>query len=384
MLPLSQPEFGGKESVYLKECIETGWVSSVGPFVDRFELEIGAYVGAKYAVATMNGTAALHAALLTIGLLPDEEVIVPDLTFIACVNAVRYCHAHPVFMDAHPATWQIDPDKLARFLAEECSMQAGACYNRKSGRRVRAVLPVHLLGLACEIDRIVALAREWGLAVVEDAAEAMGVRYRGRHAGSFGDIGAFSFNGNKIVTSGGGGMLVTNDPRLAARARYLTTQARDDELEYVHQEIGYNYRMTNIQAALGLAQFEQLGDFIARRRAIAATYHEAFSELDAVTLMPRPPDVEPTNWLYTILLKDGTTVEARTAVIKRLAARGVGARPIWHPIHALAPYRGCQAFEIEHAVNLHARGISLPSSSSMSAEDVRRCIEAVRESIGRA
>jgi perosamine synthetase len=275
----------------------------------------------------------------------------------------------------------MDAGKLARFLADECETRAGGCYNRRTGRRVRAVLPVHILGLACEIERIVALAREHGLAVVEDAAEAMGVRIRGRHAGTFGDIGVFSFNGNKIITTGGGGILATDDPDRAKRARYLSTQAKDDELEYVHHEVGYNYRLTNIQAAIGLAQMEQLDTFVAQRRATAAAYARAFADLPGVSLMPTPAGVEPTFWLYTILLRDGTTLDERKALLKKLHALGVGARPLWHPIHSLAPYRDCQAFEITHAPRLYARAVSLPSSAGMAREDLQRCIDAVRQAV---
>ena len=228
VVPLSIPEIRGNEWKYLKECLDTGWVSSVGSFVDRFEREIAAYVGAKYAVATINGTAALHTALQVIGLRPDDEVLVSDLTFVSPVNAVRYLQANPVFIDSHPVTWQIDPDKVARFLAEESEARDNGCYNRRTGRRIRAILPVHILGLSCEIDRIVDLARQYGLLIVEDAAEAMGVRFQGHHVGTFGDVGVLSFNGNKIITAGGGGMLVTDNPNYAKYARYLTTQAKDD------------------------------------------------------------------------------------------------------------------------------------------------------------
>ena len=377
-LPLSVPRLAGNEWTYVKECLDTGWVSSAGPFVDRFEDVVRAYVGSPHAVAVVNGTAGLHAALRVVGVEAGDEVIAPSLTFIATANAISYCGASPVFMDADPSTWQMDVGKVARFLRTECETRSGACWNRRTGRRVRAILPVHLLGLACEIDRVVALAREHGLAVVEDATEGLGVRDRGRHVGTFGDAGVFSFNGNKIITTGGGGVIVTADPERARYARYLTTQAKDDELEYFHEEIGYNYRLTNLQAALGVAQVEQLDGFIAERRAVAAMYHAAFAGRDDVIPMPiAPGHVEATYWLYTILLPKGTTIDRRRAVIRALHARGIGARPLWHPIPALPPYKSCQAFEVEHALDLHARAISLPSSAGMTPEDVRRCIAAV-------
>ena len=380
-IPLSVPEISGNEWPYLKECLDTGWVSSAGPFVDRFERQVSSYAGARHAVAVISGTAALHIALRIIGVEPQDEVIVSDLTFVAPVNAVTYCQAHPVFIDADLRTWQMDTEKLKRFLETQCEVRGEACFNKKTSRRVRAVLPVHILGLACEMDRIVKLARQFRLKVVEDAAEAIGVRYQEKHVGTFGDVGVFSFNGNKIVTSGGGGMLVTDDPRCAAYARYLTTQAKDDEMEYFHKEVGYNYRLTNIQAALGCAQMERIDEFIVRKRAIAETYRKVLGGLDGITLMPVPPRVEPTYWLYTILLREGTTLANRQAVIRKLHSHGIGARGLWHPIHGLPPYRDAQTFEIEHATHLYERGLSLPSSVGLSASDLKRCMEIVQQSL---
>jgi perosamine synthetase len=382
-IPLSAPEIRGNEWKYVKECLDTGWVSSAGAFVTRFEQEVAAYVGAAHAVATVNGTAALHMAVKIAGVEPDDEVLVSDLTFVAPVNAIRYCQAHPVLVDADPGTWQMDVDKAARFLALECEVRGDACYNRGTGRRVQAILPVHILGLACEIDRIVALARRYHLRVVEDAAEGMGVRYHGRHVGTFGDVAALSFNGNKIITTGGGGMVVTGSAALAARARYLTTQAKDDEVEYIHHDVGFNYRLTNLQAAVGLAQLEQLDAFVARKRVIARTYERLLGGHDGLTLMPRPANVEPTSWLYTVLLPSGTTVATRKAVVNRLGARGIEARPLWHPVHGLAPYRGCQALEIACSPELYARAVSLPSSVGVTEAELERCGAALREVVGR-
>ncbi len=378
-IPLSVPQFGGREWRYLKECLDTGWVSSAGPFVERFEQAVAAYVGAPYAVAVVNGTAALHTALQVVGVKPNDEVLVSDLTFIAPVNAIRYCQAHPIFVDANPSTWHMDVEKIDRFLTQGCEIRRQTCYNRSTGRPVRAILPVHILGLACEMDRIMELARRFSLRVVEDAAEALGVRHQGRHVGTVGDVGVFSFNGNKIITTGGGGMLVTNDPHAASHARYLTTQAKDDEEEHMHHTVGYNYRLSNIQAALGLAQLEQLDRFITRKRRIARAYEAALRDVDGLTLMPTPPDVEPTYWLYTILLGEGTSLAARQAFVKALAAQGIGARPLWHPIHALAPYRHEQAVEVEHAVRLYERGVSLPSSVGLRDAELQRCVAVVRQ-----
>ena len=382
VIPLSVPEIRGNEWAYVKECLDTGWVSSVGPFVTRFERELASYVGAPHAVALVSGTAALHIGLKLIGVQPEEEVLVSDLTFIAPVNAIRYCQAHPVFVDADLRSWQMDTKKLERFLFRECEMKAGICLNKKTGRRVRAVLPVHILGLACEMDRIVELARRFGLGVVEDAAEGIGVRYQGRHVGTFGDVGIFSFNGNKVVTAGGGGMIVTHSKSIAEKARYLTTQAKDDDLEYIHNEVGYNYRLTNIQAALGVAQLEQLDSFLARKRAIAQAYAEAFRDFKGITLMPSPERTQPTWWLYTFLLREGTALKERKGILRQLQEAGIGARPLWHPIHRLPPYRDCQGVELEVSDRLYERGISLPSSVGLGQQDLDRCIAAVRQVVG--
>lgn len=378
-VPLSEPLLAGNEWAYVKQCLDTGWVSSVGPFVDRFERAVADYSGAAYGVAVVNGTAALHLALLAVGVEPGDEVLVADLTFVAPVNAIRYCGAHPVFIDADPVTWQMDAAKVERFLATECERTATGCVNRRTGRRVRAIVPVHLLGLACEIDRIVAAGRDHGVAIVEDATEGLGVRYDGRQVGTFGDIGAFSFNGNKIITTGGGGVIVTNNKAHADRVKYLSTQAKDDPVEYVHHAVGYNYRLTNVQAALGVAQLEQLDGFIVRKRAIAALYASRLAEIPGVTPMPMSPRTTSNYWLYTALLDEATTLEARKQVVRDLNARGIGARPLWHTIHDLPPFADCQAFEIEHSVALYRRAVSLPSGAGLSDAAVTRTIEAVRQ-----
>ncbi|MBI4596932.1 MAG: LegC family aminotransferase [Candidatus Omnitrophica bacterium] len=380
-VPLSAPLFQGREWEYLKTCLDSGWVSSAGPFVERFEREVAAYVGSPEAVAVVNGTAGLHVALRMVGVEPEDEVLVSDVTFIAPANAIRYCQAHPVFIDAEADTWQMDVEKAERFLRTACQRRRKACYNQRTGRRVRAIVPVHILGLACEMDRLMALAREYHLQVVEDAAEAMGVRYRGTHVGTFGDAGVLSFNGNKIITAGGGGMVLTRSRRHAAAARYLTTQAKDDALEYVHHHIGYNYRLPNIQAALGLAQLEQLDGFIAKKRAIAAVYAEALGTIHGLTLMPAPPHTEPTYWLYTVLLAPGTTIARRQAVIRALRAAGIEARPLWHPLHALRPYRRCQRVAIEYAPRLYARAVSLPSGVGLGGETLAECVATVRDTL---
>ena len=371
----------GNEWSYVKECLDTNWVSSVGSFVDRFSASLAAYVGAKYAVATVNGTAALHIALLVAGVEPEDEVLIPTLTFVAPANAIRYAGAWPVFMDVEPQYWQMDPDKLAAFLETGCRRQDDHLVNSASRRRVRAILPVHILGHPCDMGPISDLARNYGLPVIEDATESLGARYKGRMVGQPGDVACFSFNGNKLITTGGGGMMVTDNPQWAERARYLTTQAKDDPIEYVHNEIGYNYRLTNIQAAMGVAQLEQIEGFIEKKRAIAHRYHGAFQGMEDITLMPAQPDSDPTYWLYTLLLPPETTLEERKAVVASLNAEGIGARPLWHPIHGLPPYLGCQAFQVEHASSIYERAVSLPSSVGLEPYDQDRCIAALKKAV---
>ena len=371
------PELGGNAWDYLKECLEDNWVSSAGPFVDRFESMVAEYVGASHGVATVNGTAALHTALLIAGVGAEDEVLVSSLSFIAPANAIRYVGAWPVFVDAEPQYWQMDPSRVVEFLRSGCQRRDGALYDKSTGRRVKAILPVHILGHPCDMDPILEAAAEFELTVIEDATESLGSRYKGRMVGNLGDIGCLSFNGNKIITTGGGGMVVTGDQEWAERARYLTTQAKDDPVEYVHHEIGYNYRLTNVLAAMGVAQMEQLDEFIAKKRALAGVYAEAFRELEDLTLMVPQPDTDPTYWLYTVLLHGGTTLADRKRVISGLNEAGIGARPLWHTLHDLPPYRECPNFEIEHAVRLYERGISLPSSVGLAPDQQQRCIDVV-------
>jgi len=284
-IPLCTPAIRGNEWKYVKECLDTTWVSSVGAYVDRFERAVAEAVGTKNAVATSSGTSALHVALLVAGIQSDDEVLVSTLTFIAPANAIRYVGAFPVFVDAEATYWQMDPAKVKDFLENQCHWREGALVNRQTGRRVRAILPVHILGHPVDMDPILELARKYELVVIEDATESLGALYKDKSVGQLGDIACFSFNGNKLITTGGGGMLVTNNERWAQRAKHLTTQAKDNPVEYVHTEIGYNYRLTNIQAAMGVAQMEQLDSFIEVKRSIAKSYDEALGEIPGITSM---------------------------------------------------------------------------------------------------
>ena len=378
-IPLCVPELRGNEWRYVKECLDTGWVSSVGPFVEQLEQSVARYVGAAHGVAMSSGTAALHIALLVAGVKPDDEVLVSDLTFIAPANAIRYANAWPVLIDAEPVYWQMDVARAIDFLENQCKWVDGKLINKATGRRVSAIVPVHILGHPVDIDPLIEVANKYGLAIVEDATESLGAEYRGRKTGNLGTIGCFSFNGNKIITTGGGGMLVTNDAALAAKAKYLSTQAKDDPVEYVHKETGFNYRLSNVQAALGCAHMELLDEFVAIKRDIAAEYAKAFEDVPGVTMLAEASWARSIFWLNTVLIDEEEYGEDSRALMKRLARRGIQARPLWEPLHRSEALRGVQSVGGEVADEINRRALSLPSSVGMTPEQVREVIGAVCE-----
>ncbi len=369
-IPLSVPNISGREWEYVKSCLDDGWVSSVGEFVSRFEREFAAAVGAPHAVAMSTGTAALHIALLLAGVRPGDEVIVPSLTFIAPANAVRYLHAFPTFVDVEPGSWQMDVGATAAFLSEDCERRPEGLVNRRTGRIVRAILPVDILGHPADLDALAALAREYALALVEDATESLGACYRARPLGSISPLTVFSFNGNKLLTTGGGGMLVTADQALAERARYLTTQAKDDALEFVHREVGYNYRLTNVQAAIGVAQLERLTEFRDRKLQIAAMYGRLLTGLPGLHLMPQAPWATAVFWLYTICLDADAPLGSR-ALLRALAGDGIESRPLWQPLHLSPAHADAYARACPVAERLNATCLSLPSSTGISDEEIQ-------------
>ena len=380
-IPLCVPEIGSNEGRYLEDCLASGWVSTAGPYVTRFEEDFATWLGAGHAVATMNGTAALHAALLVAGVQPDDEVLVPSLTFIAPANAIRYAGAWPLFVDAEPATWQMDPELLAAFLERDCDVEGGQLRNRNSGRRIGALLPVHVLGHPVDLDPILALAERYALPVVEDAAESLGARYRGRPAGRFGRLACFSFNGNKVMTTGGGGMIVTDDTALAARARYLTTTAKDEPHEGIHGAVGFNYRLTNLQAAMGCAQLERLDDLLAAKRRIAAAYAAGLAGLPGVTVMPETDWAESAFWLYTIRIDAQAAGLDSRALGTRLRADGIETKPFWQPLHLSPAHEASQCLGGEVAARLYRELLSLPCSCGLSAADQERVIAALGEAL---
>ena len=378
-IPLCVPELRGNEWAYVKECLDTGWVSSVGPFVNQLETTVADYVGATHGIATSTGTAALHTALLAAGVKPDDEVLVSDLTFIAPAYAIRYANAWPVLIDAEPVYWQMDADRVIDFLETQCRWTDGKLLNRVTGRRVSAIVPVHILGHPVDLDPILEVANKYELAVVEDATESLGAEYRGRKTGNLAQAGCFSFNGNKIITTGGGGMIVTNNSAWATKAKYLSTQAKDNPVEYVHKEIGFNYRLTNVQAAIGCAQMEHLSEFIEIKRSIAAAYTQAFADVPGVTMMPEAPWARSICWLNTALIDEEEYGEDSRALMKRLARRGIQARPLWEPLHRSQALMGMQTVGGEIADDLNRRALSLPSSVGMTPNQIQEVIAAVCE-----
>jgi perosamine synthetase len=379
-VPLCVPEIRGNEWTYVKESLDTGLVSSVGAYVTKFERVVADFVGTRYGIATVNGTAALHIALLVAGVQTDDEVLTSTLTFIAPANAIRYVGAWPVFIDAEPRFWQMDAEKVTDFLTKGCEWRAGALRNRATGRRVRALLPVHILGHPVDIDALLELARKYELAVIEDATESLGATYRGRQVGHLGDIACLSFNGNKLITTGGGGMIVTDREDWARRAKYLTTQAKEDSVEYVHHKIGFNYRLTNLQAAIGVAQMEQLDSYVSAKRLIAERYGQAFRDLPGITSMPEAEWARSAYWLYTILVEKSDFGSSSRELLHTFEECRVQTRPLWQPLHLSAAHTGAYATDCSVAERLHEQALSLPCSVGLYPEVQNRVIEQVQRS----
>ena len=379
-IPLSEPVISGNEWKYIKECLDTGWVSSVGNYVTRFEEMVARYVGTRYAVAAVNGTSALHVSLLACGIRPDDEVIVPTLTFIAPVNVVRYCGAYPVFMDCDPDTLCMDVKKVSDFINNECIQRDdGYVYNRKTDRRIKAIIPVHIFGHPVDMDILMGICAKYNIDIVEDATESLGSEDKGKKTGSFGKIGCFSFNGNKIITTGGGGMIVTDDEDLANRARHLTTQAKSDPFAYDHDEIGYNYRLTNIQAAMGVAQMERLDEFIDIKRRNYSVYKSLFSDIEGVEIFGEKKCVRSNFWFYTIKVNNSH----KRPLMEFLLAKNIQVRPIWKLIHTLPMYKDSQTYAIENAVEAYKTCINLPCSVSLKEEDIGFIVENIKSYFGR-
>ena len=357
-LPLHEPVFFGNEKKYLNECIDSTFVSSVGKFVDQFEKMVAEYTGAKYAIATVNGTAALHIALKLLGTDENSEVITQPLTFVATCNAISYCNAKPIFIDVDKDTMGLSPEKLKQFLIGETIQKDGICYNKTTGRKITAVVPMHTFGHPCKIDEIAAICDKYNIALVEDAAESLGSYYKGQHTGTFGKLSAFSFNGNKTITTGGGGMIITDDEELAKQAKYLTTTAKvPHPYEYIHDEIGYNYRLPNLNAALGCAQMETLESILKSKRELAEQYIDFFVTQD-IDFAKELSDTKVNYWLNAVVLKDK---EQRDLFLKETNDSGVMTRPIWTLMNKLEMFKKCQCTDLSNALWLEERVVNIPS-----------------------
>lgn len=363
---LHEPWFCGNEWAYVKECLDTTFVSSVGKFVNRFEADLAEYTGASKAVAVVNGTAALHVALKLIGVQPGDEVLMPALTFVAAAAAVSYCNATPHFADSEERTLGLDPRALRDYLNKATQMQGGHCINRATGRRICAMVPMHTFGHAVDIDGLLAVANDFNIVLIEDAAESLGTTYAGKHTGTFGVVGVLSFNGNKTVTTGGGGALLFNDRELAAYAKHVTTTAKiPHRWEYRHDEIGFNYRLPNINAALGCAQLEQISCFLKAKRRLFERYRAAFAGVPGVRLVTEPEGSRSNFWLQALIL-DTNVASALDTVLARTNDAGFMTRPSWTPMHQLGPYAHCPRMDLPVAESLAARLVNIPSSPQLA------------------
>lgn len=364
-VPLHAPLFIGNEKKYLEECIDTTFVSSVGKFVDRFEADMATYTGAKKAVVCVSGTNALHMALMLAGVERDDEVLTQALTFIATCNAISYIGAHPVFIDVDVETLGLSPQAVKDWLVKNAEVKNGVCYNKHTGRRVKACVPMHTFGHPVKIDELVAVCEEWHLELVEDAAESIGSLYKGRHTGTFGKVGAISFNGNKTITTGGGGMLLFQDEELGKLAKHLTTQAKvPHRWAFVHDHIGYNYRMPNINAALGCAQLENIDRYVADKRETAAIYADFFKDIPDITFFTEPENCRSNYWLNVVMLKDKT---AQQEFLEYTNDHGVMTRPVWELMNRLEMFKHCETDGLKNTEWLADRIVNIPSSVRLKA-----------------
>ena len=371
-IPLSIPNLKGNELKYVTTAVETEWVSTGGPYVEEFEKNIANYVKSEGAVSCQNGTSGLHISLLLTGVTKNDAVIVPTLTFIAAVNPVKYIGAEPIFIDCDDSLC-MDPVKLADFCEKECEIKGGNLIDKQTGRHIKAVLVVHVFGNMADMESILKVAKQYNLKVIEDATEAIGTHYisgslSGKYAGTIGDVGVYSFNGNKIITTGGGGMIVSNNKEYLKKAKHLTTQAKSDELYYTHDDIGYNYRMTNLQAALGLAQLEQLEDFIKIKEQNFDIYKEQFKDIKGIELLSYRNDVRSNRWFYALLC-DNFKLN-RDELIKYLSKNNIQSRPIWGLISDQIPYEGSRTYKIEKAKYYWQYVVNIPCSTNLSKDDV--------------
>lgn len=372
MIPLSVPNISGNEWTYIKECLDTNWVSSVGSYVDKFEQSLCEFTGAKFAVSTVNGSAALHVSMLLAGVEQNDYVIVPNITFIASVNTITYLKASPILMDVNKDTWQMDLDLLEEFLSTKTEIRNNRCIHKETNRVIRCIMPVHVLGNMCNMERLMQIADNFQIRVVEDATESLGSYYKNQHSGTFGLFGCVSFNGNKIITTGGGGMILTNDEKLAKRAKHITTQAKSDSFEYIHDEIGYNYRLVNILAAMGVAQMEQLPKFLIRKEEVYNLYINAFKSIDGFKEQLITEHVKQNNWLQTFVFPDSKNL------MKNLTEQKIQVRPFWVPMNQLEMFNKEIYFSVNDiAGSIYNTCVSIPCSTGITNQEVESVINSI-------
>ncbi|MFH2047121.1 MAG: LegC family aminotransferase [Pseudomonadota bacterium] len=366
---LHEPRFNGNEWAYVKDCIDSTWVSYVGKYVDRFEDMLADFTGVKKAVAVVNGTASLQIALELAGIKLGDEVLVPALTFVATANAVAHCGAIPHFVDSEERTLGLDPHKLKDYLKNIAKLKSDTCINKFSGRRIKAVIPVHIFGHPIDLDPLAEICREYKIEMIEDAAESLGSLYKGKHTGNWGKLSIMSFNGNKTITTGGGGAIITNDEALAKLAKHLTSTAKiPHRWEYCHDHIGYNYRLPNINAALGCAQMEQLPGFLEKKRDLAARYNRAFENTDGIQFFTEPSHSKSNYWLNVLLL-DEVNQKQRNELLEKTNDAGIMTRPVWTLLNKLVMFRDCPRMDLSCAESLEARLINIPSSAFLGEQD---------------
>jgi perosamine synthetase len=371
-IPLSVPNIAGNEWQYVKDCLDTGWISSVGEYVTSFERAVAAFSGAAYGVAMVNGTSALHLCLMLMGVKRDDYVVIPNITFVATANAVKYLGAEPILIDTDPDTWQMDLDLLESFLSAQCELTNNGLRLRRNQRAVRLIMPVHVQGNMCDMARLQDLCDRFKVCLFEDSTEALGTTFDGKSAGRFGKIGVFSFNGNKIISTGGGGVAVTDDEETAIRLKHLSTQAKASPMEYYHDEVGYNYRLVNILAAVGLAQMEQLPNFLARKRQITEFYRDRLSGIGDITFQTILPQVKDNGWLFTI------RTARQAELLSHLNSQGIQSRPFWMPMNMLPMYSNA-IFITESNVSASVYGtcLSIPSSTNITDSQLERVSNAI-------
>ena len=383
MINLSVPNLSMDILDNLKECLESGWVSTGGRFIPEFETKVKNYMKTKFAAGVQSGTAGLHMSLQVLGVQRDEEVFVPTLTFIAAVNPTTYLGASPIFIDCDDSLC-MDPIKLEKFCSEECDFKEGVLVNKKTNKKIRALVIVHVFGNMADMGKIMDIAKRYNLKVLEDATEALGTyytegRYKGKYAGTIGDIGVLSFNANKIITTGGGGMVVGDNEELVEKVRFLSSQAKKDTLYFIHDEIGYNYRMLNLQAALGTSQIDQLESFIETKIKNYNIYKEELEKIEGLEILPFVEGIRANHWFYSLKIDKEKYGIGRDELLQKLVDAGIQTRPIWGLIHQQKPYSASQSYEIEKALYYYDRILNLPCSSNLTEKEVYQVIEKIKE-----